>query len=70
MATAQLKIGGMTCGGCVRSVTRKLAMVEGVRSADVNLEEGKATVEYDEARATPAAMIAAVQQIGYQASEA
>jgi len=70
MATAQLKIGGMTCGGCVRSVTKKLSSVEGVKSADVNLEAAKATVEYDETRATPFALIAAVQQIGFQASEA
>jgi copper chaperone len=70
MATAQLKIGGMTCGGCVRSVTKKLTSLDGVMSADVNLDAANATVEYDEARATPASMIAAVQQIGFQASEA
>lgn len=68
--TTQLKISGMTCGGCVRSVTKKLSSLDGVRSADVNLEAAHATVEYDETRATPAAMIAAVQQIGFQASEA
>jgi len=70
MATAHLKIGGMTCGGCVRSVTKRLAALDGVKSADVNLEAAKATVEYDETRATPAAMIAAVKQIGFEASEA
>jgi copper chaperone len=70
MATTHLKISGMTCGGCVRGVTKKLTSLDGVTSADVNLEAANATVEYDETRATPAAMIAAVQQIGYQASEA
>ena len=69
MATAQLKIGGMTCQGCVRSVTKKLSGVDGVASAEVNLEGAKATVQYDETRATPAQLISAVQQIGFQASE-
>ena len=69
MATAQLKIGGMTCQGCVRSVTKKLSGVDGVASAEVNLEAAKATVQYDETRATPAQLISAVQQIGFQASE-
>jgi copper chaperone len=70
MATAQLNIGGMTCGGCVRSVTKKLSSVGGVASADVNLEAAKATVEYDEARTNPANLIAAIKQIGFEASEA
>ncbi len=70
MATTQLKIGGMTCQGCVRSVTKKLSGMDGVGSAEVNLEGASATVEYDGARATPAQLIAAVQQIGFQASEA
>lgn len=70
MATANLKIGGMTCQGCVRSVTKKLSAVDGVASANVDLEAAKATVEYDESRANPAGLIAAVQQIGFQASEA
>jgi copper chaperone len=69
MATAQLKIGGMTCQGCVCSVTKKLSGVDGVASAEVNLEAAKATVQYDETRATPAQLISAVQQIGFQASE-
>lgn len=70
MATANLKIDGMTCQGCVRGVTKKLTAVDGVVSADVNLEAAKATVEYDPARTGTAQMISAVQQIGYQAREA
>jgi copper chaperone len=70
MTTAQLKIGGMTCQGCVRSVTKKLTGVAGVSSAEVNLDSASATVQYDEAVATPAALIGAVQQIGFTAAEA
>ena len=70
MTKAQLNIGGMTCQGCVRSVTKKLTGLDGVASASVNLESASATVEYDESRANPAQLIAAVQQIGFHASEA
>jgi len=70
MASAQLKIGGMTCQGCVRSVTKKLTGVAGVSSADVNLEKGSASVEYDDGQTTAPALIAAVQQIGFTAAEA
>lgn len=70
MATVQFKISGMTCGGCVRSVTKKLTSLDGVRSAHVDLEPGGATIDYDETRANPAGFIAAVKQIGFEASEA
>lgn len=60
----------MTCGACARAITRRLSRVEGVTSAEVSLEGAKATVVYDQKRANPAQLIAAVQQIGYSAGEA
>ena len=70
MATAkiELQVEGMTCQGCVRSIELKLSKVPGVERARVNLGSGKATVEYDESRANVDQMIAAVEQIGYQAA--
>jgi copper ion binding protein len=64
----ELKVEGMTCDGCVRSVERKLSKVEGVASARVNLGTGKAAVEFDDSRAQVDQLIAAVEQIGYHAS--
>jgi Cu+-exporting ATPase len=64
----ELKVEGMTCDGCVRSVERKLTKVAGVESARVDLGAGKATVEYDDAQAQADQFISAVQQIGYRAS--
>jgi copper chaperone CopZ len=63
-----LKVEGMTCDGCVRSVERKLSKVAGVESARVDLGAGKATVEYDDALAKADQFIVAVEQIGYRAS--
>ena len=64
----ELAVQGMTCGGCVRSIERKLSKVAGVEVAHVDLETGKATVEYDESRAQIDQLIAAIEQIGYHAS--
>jgi copper chaperone CopZ len=69
-STLELKVEGMTCDGCVRSVERKLSKVAGVESARVNLGTGKATVEYDDSQARADQLIAAVEQIGYHAIQA
>jgi Cu+-exporting ATPase len=64
----ELKVDGMTCDTCVRSVTFKLLRVKGVSSAAVDLASGKATVEYDEDGANVDGLIAAVEQIGFHAA--
>jgi copper chaperone len=69
MATANLKVGGMTCTHCVRAVTRALERVDGVQSVAVELETGRATVEYEEGRTRPDALTGAVAEEGYTAEE-
>jgi copper chaperone len=69
MATATLKVTGMTCGHCVKAVTQALESVDGVREAKVELGAGRATVEYDEARTTPGVLVSAVSEEGYAAEE-
>jgi copper chaperone len=69
MATTTLKVSGMTCQHCVRAVTQALAAHEGVAHADVDLQAGRARVEYDEARVTPAQLASAVTEEGYAAEE-
>jgi len=54
MATTTLNIQGMTCNGCVNSVTRVLTGIAGVSRADVDLAGAKAVVEYDAAQLTAA----------------
>ncbi|MFZ9371320.1 MAG: heavy-metal-associated domain-containing protein [Limnohabitans sp.] len=45
MQTVELKIQGMTCGGCVKHVTKALQSVPGVAHVDVDLVSGRARVE-------------------------
>ncbi|TKD60954.1 heavy-metal-associated domain-containing protein [Flavobacterium sp. ASW18X] len=40
----QFKVAGMTCNGCVASVTKKIATISGVIQVDVNLETSLAKI--------------------------
>jgi copper chaperone len=65
MESITLKVQGMTCQGCVRSVKKVLEGVPGVNDAEVSLERGEARVSFDPARAGPAQLRDAVEQAGY-----
>lgn len=67
METVDLKVEGMDCEGCVKSVTRMLAGVPGVQKVNVSLAEGKASVTYDPAKAGVAQFKKAVERAGYKA---
>ena len=60
-------VSGMHCDGCVRSVTRAVSQVPGVRKVDVSLATSKATVDYDGSTTQPAAIIAAIERAGFDA---
>lgn len=56
-------VSGMSCGGCVRSLTRVLGAVPGVEP--VHVEVGRATVRIDPALATVEAARAAIARAGF-----
>ncbi|MDA3914141.1 cation transporter [Oleiagrimonas sp.] len=62
-----LKITGMTCGHCVKAVQQALSDVPGVTRAEVDLQARQAQVE---GSADVDALIAAVQEEGYEARAA
>lgn len=67
METAVIKVSGMTCQGCVRSVTRVLQTVPGVDAVDVSLEKGEVALRYDPARADIPRFRKAVEDAGFSA---
>ncbi|MEX2284353.1 MAG: cation transporter [Gemmatimonadota bacterium] len=69
MATATLKVSGMSCQHCVRSVAGALQGVEGVERAEVDLAKGRAVVEYDSERTNPRALANVIMDEGYVAEE-
>lgn len=68
MTSATITVKGMTCAGCVNSVTKALKSVEGVFEANVDLEKGQATVTFDEAKTNVDALKHAVEDAGYDAA--
>jgi len=63
-----LKVGGMTCMGCVSSVTRVLKAVPGVSNVSVSLEQAQAQIDYDPALSKREDLCAAVEEAGFDAS--
>jgi copper chaperone CopZ len=61
----ELSIGGMTCEGCVRTVTRVLLRVPGVTGAQVDLAGGRARIA---GSASARELVAAVQAAGFEAA--
>ena len=62
-----LSVTGMTCGHCVHAVTKALTAVAGVEKVSVSLDAGRARVD---GKASPAALIRAVEEEGYKAQVA
>ena len=66
METVTLKVKGMTCMGCARSVKNVLEPIPGVALVEVSLEQGQATVRYDAAKAGPAQFRTAIAGAGFE----
>ncbi len=67
MSEITLRIKGMTCGHCVAAVTQALQSVNGVESAQVDLEKGRGVVT---GTAPAERLVAAVEEEGYEAEVA
>ncbi|MBI4290491.1 MAG: heavy-metal-associated domain-containing protein [Betaproteobacteria bacterium] len=66
MQKVTLGISGMTCGGCVKSVSRVLDAMDGVAKADVSLEDRCAVVDYDPAKLGVEQLKRAIVEAGYE----
>jgi len=66
LETVRLPVKGMTCGGCVRSVERKLSATPGVSKVKVDLDAATATVEYDPGKVKLSDLAGAVEQLGFE----
>lgn len=60
-----LKLDGLHCGNCVKSVEKALSAVEGVEKVNVTLEPQQAIIEGNVSAQT---LIETVEDIGFEAS--
>lgn len=65
MENTIIKVGGMSCQGCVKNVTGVLSALDGVASAEVSLEAGEARVAFDPAKVSRDALKGAIEDAGF-----
>lgn len=67
MENTLIKIGGMSCQGCVKNITGVLSAMAGVSSAEVSLEAGEGRVAFDPQVVTRDALVNAIEDAGFDA---
>lgn len=68
MATTQYRVTGMTCGHCEMSIREEVGQIEGVSGIEVSATNGHLAVTTDgDANVDDAAVLAAVEEAGYEA---
>lgn len=67
MESSIIKVGGMSCQGCVKNIGGVLSAMPGVASAEVSLEAGEARVAFDPQVVTRDALVAAIEDAGFDA---
>jgi copper chaperone len=67
MEQVRIKVGGMSCQGCVKGVSTALEAVAGVVAVSVDLGAGEACVDFDPQQASVAALNQAVEDAGFEA---
>jgi periplasmic mercuric ion binding protein len=65
--TAKFKVTGMYCDACQTKIQHALAKTNGVKSANVDLNSGSATVTFDDAKVKPEQIIKIIEKEGYKA---
>jgi copper chaperone len=67
VADTVIRVEGMTCEHCVKTVTQALLALPGVESAKVDLARGTASVTYDGSRVSSDQLTRTIRSAGYQA---
>lgn len=66
MAThVQLKVTGMTCGGCENAVKRSLKMLDGVQDVSASHTAHSVGITFDDTKVTPAVITERIESLGY-----
>ena len=68
MSQVTIGVKGMSCQGCVGSVTRVLEALPGVRKVEVSLEQAQARVDYEDAQVAVQTMKQAIEDAGFEAA--
>lgn len=67
MDNTTIKVGGMSCQGCVKNVTGVLQALDGVAEVEVSLEAAQARVSFDAGKVDRPALCSAIEDAGFDA---
>ena len=67
MENTVIKIGGMSCQGCVKNITGVLSAMAGVSSAEVSLEAAEGRVTFDPQAVSRGDLVNAIEDAGFDA---
>ena len=65
MEQLTLKVDGMTCGGCVKSIQNALNARAGINQADADLDNATVTVAFDPVLIQETAIRDAIEDAGF-----
>ncbi len=65
MDTLQLKVIGMSCGGCENAIRRALQQVDGVEEVSASHTAGMVGVRFDPGKVTPTLLKERIEMLGY-----
>ena len=65
MEKSIIKVEGMSCEHCVKSVTKAVSALPGIREVVVNLSVGTVTVEHDSVLSPLEKIMFEIEDLGY-----
>ena len=66
MEKLELRVDGMTCSGCVKSIQNALTSRDGVENAAADLDTGKVEIEFDKHVIHRVALEQAIVDAGFE----
>jgi copper chaperone CopZ len=66
--TRVLGIEGMTCDNCVKTLTRALKRINGIKDLQIDRESARATITFDTTKTDIATIHEAIEKSGYKAT--
>jgi copper chaperone len=66
MEKVELRVEGMTCGGCVKSIQNALNGRDGVSDATADLDTGTVSIDFDPNLIQQAALEKAIVDAGFE----
>lgn len=65
MASINLNVSGMSCGGCEKSIRNALLEHDGVNEVVASHTAGTVTIDFDDNKIASAALAAAIEAAGF-----